>query len=382
MDHATETDLLNWSNKQGSILTSAGLLNDFSEEGRDFEESDLPHYHLKNRSTRDAFCEWLSANRRSFDIVGCWARPLFTGGFKEDTSAETIAFNLQTPSMFIDMRFPVLRPSDRLRARGSLQACSDDDLRYLARQHCFSGYSLPSQENQYQFFTRHHIIDWNYHPAFPRPRPNKWWVQLDNESDETGANTVAQSFKEFSFVRDQYNVPIYFERWSRIKGDGNGKKYLAMRRNTGCPMDAIRQGRQPERDGVIIVVGNHFAYAVNRPMPIPEFDGSKGPGGPALVDYALSRGGRVDAERYLDLEGSYGTVDQWQVQKSTHPWKEGQSLLPSGSKVTVRLGRRQQNIESIDVLGYNWTILECSFSIAELQRLFAGARVSVGPSKL
>lgn len=376
--------LLGWSGKQGSILTGGGILNAYSEAGRDFDESDLPHFHLKNRSTRKVFQEWLSSNRRSFGIVGCWSRPLFSGGFDEDTSTESEAFNLQTPSMFIDMRFPKARPTEQLRARTSVQSCSDEELRWLARQHCFSGYSLPAQALEYLYFTRHHIIDWNYHPSFPRPRPNKWWVQLDNEDDLTSLHTTpCQSFKEFSFARDKYNVPVYFERWARIKGDSNGQKYLAVRRNVGCPVEAVKQGRVPEKDAVFIVMGSHFALAVDRPAPLPPFAGSKGPGGPALVDYALSNGGRRDAEQYLDLQGSYGRVDMWEIQRSTHPWLEGQKLFTADTEITIQVGSadgQREVLESLHFHGFEWTVLECSFAATELISLFqAKVRTSTGP---
>jgi hypothetical protein len=58
--------------------------------------------------------------------------------------------------------------------------------------------------------TRHHFIDWNYHPYHPRSRPNKWWVQVQgNGKDSSG---YAESFKEFSTVRDQNDVPVYMVR--------------------------------------------------------------------------------------------------------------------------------------------------------------------------
>lgn len=372
-----EGDGLEWSQKQGLILTGGGILNDCSVEGRDFDASDLPHYHLKNRSTRKVFKEWLSTNRRSFSIVGSWNRPLFSGGFDEDTMAETEAYNLQTPSMFIDMRFPRTRPTDILRQRTSVQACSDEELRWLARQHCFSGYSLPSQAYGYLYFTRHHIIDWNYHPAFPRPRPNKWWVQLDNEGDWTGRSVApCQSFKEFSFARDKYDVPVYFERWARIKGDSNGEKFLAVRRKINCPIEEAKRGRVPQRDAVFIVMGNHFAVAVDRLAPFPQFPGSKGPGGPALVDYALKNGLRRDAEQYLDLEGSYGKTDNWEIQKSTHPWREGACFLSPGDQVVLtmpppeRINNEAGFVESLHFHGFEWTVLECSFTVSELVCLF------------
>ena len=363
------------------------MLNDYSEPGRDFDESDLPHYHLKNRSTRRVFQEWLSSNRRSFSIVGCWSRPLFSGGFDEDTSSESEAFNLQTPSMFIDMRFPKARPTEELRARASVMSCSDEELRWLARQHCFSGYSLPTQALEYLYFTRHHIIDWNYHPSFPRPRPNKWWVQLDNEGDWTHQSAApCNSFKEFSFARDRYNVPVYFERWARIPGDDSGQKYLAVRRKVGCPVEAMKEGRVPERDAVFIVMGSHFAVAVDRPAPLPSFSGSTGPGGPALVDYALDHGRRREAEEYLDLQGSYGRVDMWKIQRSTHPWLEGRSFLTPDTEITMHLRGsgglaldKANTVESLLFHGFEWTVLECSFTATELVSLFqAKVRTAAG----
>ena len=70
---------------------------------------------------------------------------MFAGGWLHDSESMTEAFNLQTPSMLIDMRFPVDRPTEQLRRAGSVEACSDDELMQLAQQHCFAGYSLPSE---------------------------------------------------------------------------------------------------------------------------------------------------------------------------------------------------------------------------------------------
>ena len=355
------------------------MLNKYSSEGSDYLPEDLPHYHLTNRTTRKQFRIWLDTGRRDFSIVGCWSRPLFSGGFEEDADAQTTAYNLQTPSLFIDMRFPVARPTATLQARKSVQACSDEELRYLARQHCFSGYSLPSKEGQFQYFTRHHIIDWNFHPSFPRPRPNKWWVELDQE------DAPCQSFKEFSFSRDNNNVPVYFERWARIRGDSNGKCYLALRRKTGCPHEAVRRGKVPERDALLVVVGSHFALAVDRQYPIPTFEGAKGPGGPALVDHAVAQGDREAAEQYLSLEGSYGTVDGWVVKHSTHPWKEGERLLnPEKDVVLLVKGSQGGALGGLRFQGFEWEALECSFSLQHLTEpggLFTGARLETGQDR-
>ena len=414
----TETQvpaILNWSSNQGEILTGEGLLNKVTKEGRDYAINDLPHYYLVNRKTKKVFKEWLQSNRRSFEIVGAWGRPLFSGGYKESTLNDTEAFNLQTPSFFIDMRFPLSRPTDKLKASKSLEGCSEDDLRYLARQHCFAGFSLPSIPSSSStvsgpcptHFTRHHIIDWNFHPSFPRPRPNKWWISTDLHKQQLKADEekirdrkvdqqaiVPQSFKEFSFARDQFNVPVYFERWARYKEDSNGQKYLACRRNIGCPVEALKAGNVPERDALLIIIGNHFAFIEDRPSPMPDFEGANGPGGAALVDYALSRNMKEDAIRYLDIEGSYGKISQknseidgscdenWIIKKSTHPWKEERSFLNPSLVEGIwnhenELFLSNRGLEFLVFNGFVWTVFESSFTEIELQKLFPNLNSSL-----
>lgn len=135
-------DFYDWHVKQGQILTGEGKLLKQSSAFVDFLPYDLPHFHLVQGSSNEAFRRWIKLDRRSNTIIGCWSRPLFTGGFLESTEADTEAYNLQTPSLFIDMRFPKARPSS-LSHRKSLEDCDVEDLRALGRQHCFAGYSLP-----------------------------------------------------------------------------------------------------------------------------------------------------------------------------------------------------------------------------------------------
>lgn len=190
---------------------------------------------------------------------------------------------------------------------------------------------------------------------------------------------MAQSFKEYSFVRDSNHIPVYFERWCRYDNDSNGTFYLACRRMVGCPIQAQKEGRVPERDGVFIVIGNHFAMAIDRPQPLPSFEGSKGPAGPALVDYALSVGDRDSAIRYLDLEGSYGCVSGgFRVVKSTHPWKEGKCVFSNsnGNKTTggdsgeVQMTWEGNSLQSLRFNGFSWAVMECSFSRSGVEQLF------------
>lgn len=368
-----DQEFLNWSINQNLILTGGGTLNNILIPGRDFVDEDLPHFVLRSNRSWEIFASWKDKKNESTLIVGAWARTIFAGGWNESSLMDTEAFNLQSPTIFIDLRFPISRPK-HLSFYNSLSAMTLEDLKLLSRQHCFGGYSFPHETNTYNppIFTRHHIIDWNYHPKYPRPRPNRWWVEIKDDRS---------SFKEYSVARDKHDVPLYFERWVRYIGDSNGSKYLALRRESDFTA----------RDALIVVVGNHFAMAYDRKTPFPDFVGSTGPGGSALVDYAIGqirqgdstaeRMGRESLERYLDLEGSYGRLQgteagtTWTVTRSTHPWREGHSLWDRIDEATESpcLPRLDfllsGELRSMSWRG-KWRVLECSFSVDELISLF------------
>lgn len=63
-----------------------------------------------------------------------------------------------------------------------MSALSDDELKLLARRHCFSGYSLlnagPWSLQNPPVCTRHHCMDWNFIGKM-RPRPNKWRIEMN-----------------------------------------------------------------------------------------------------------------------------------------------------------------------------------------------------------
>lgn len=396
--------LLGWNTKQGKILTGGGVLEKLSLPKRDFNDSDLPHFHLKDRSTKKTFKEWRANNKTSAAIIGAWSRPIFSGGYCESTASDTDAYNLQTPSIFIDMRFPRCRPTILLRSRKALSNCSDEELRYLSRQHCFSGYSFPEDPSACspQVFTRHHVIDWNYHPYHPRSRPNRWFIQVEEVPKESkGSNdAMSSSFKEYSTIRDADQVPLYYERWARILPIAKqSSKYLAIRRIRECPIAAAAAGRKPERDAIFVVVGNHFALAVDRDYTslmwhyeryskVAVLNPCKGGGG-SFIDYILDKDNNIEsrrevAEEYLNLEGSYGQIVpykatpgtmqySWKITQSTHPWKEGSSVFESGdiSVSYENIGQTTVKPVSIDWKEYGqFEVLECSFSPKELEMLF------------
>ena len=104
-----------------------------------------------------------------------------------------------------------------------------------------------------------------------------------------------------------------------------------------------------------------------------------------MVDYAVARGDRESAEQYLSLEGSYGTVDDWEIRHSTHPWREGVQLInPQKDIVLLVQGSKGGSLGGVLFQGFEWEAMECSFSLQELTEpggVFASATVKLRPDK-
>eukprot|EP00471_Norrisiella_sphaerica_P003492 CAMPEP_0184482352 /NCGR_PEP_ID=MMETSP0113_2-20130426/3911_1 /TAXON_ID=91329 /ORGANISM="Norrisiella sphaerica, Strain BC52" /LENGTH=303 /DNA_ID=CAMNT_0026862027 /DNA_START=128 /DNA_END=1039 /DNA_ORIENTATION=+ len=288
-------------------------------------------------------------------MVGAWRRPLFAGGWTESTEQDTIVFNLQSPSLFIDIRFPLKRPD--FSKKSGYEDLSMDELRCLSRQHTFAGYTKAEPKDGSGFApvaTRHHALDWNYHPKFPRERPNRWRFQLKEDGT---------SFKEFSVAFDPHNQAVYMERWGLYpKGRG---PYLALRREI----------HGEESESLFVVVGNHFAFARDRKHPLPSFPSAKSGGCANLVDAAYHQGDREKMTQMVNLEGSYGHVRDengaltWKIMKSTVPWREGKPLLVAGD-FKLNVGSNNGVPPFVSFLGARWRVFECSFSVDELHTMF------------
>lgn len=240
--------VLDWSSKQGRILTANNNLSDLYQASRGFPyvDSDLPHYHLINGTTRRQFLKWYDLGLRDTLIAGAWTRPLFVGlakNFEHSTNeapnGERV-YNLQTPSIFIDIRIP---HAGNGTGHTSLSTMSVEELRCFARRHAFAGYSVVGGTPA--VCVRHHAIDWNF-VGKPRNRPNKWRIEMDDGEDV---------WKEWSWAKDDHGQHVYMERWKRLPA-GKGP-YLALRRISGG------------EDAFLVVCGDHFNYIRNRPTPAP-----------------------------------------------------------------------------------------------------------------
>jgi hypothetical protein len=248
-DEETIERHLDWSNKQGRILTAGGLaLNLYTEErGFPFRENELPHHHLQAGTTHGAFAEWAGTGRgggggggSSRDSVcGAWTRSIFFGGFEYSSAHDEQTFNVQTNTLFVDIRIPTLRQKKLANLR-SFAALDDIGLRLYARQHAFGGYTVMDYEgpgNGRPVCTRHHCIDWNF-VGVPRPRPNKWWVEFKPSTRD--------SWKEWAYATDDFGQHYYCEQWDRLDGDSSGSGVVvALRKAAGAGAC----------DGILVVVG-------------------------------------------------------------------------------------------------------------------------------
>lgn len=341
---------LDWTAKQGRILTGNNILSKCYQKGRDFEEEDLPHHHKSKGTSHTVFRQWAKERRSTDLIAGSWSRPLFSGGWEEDGPWATRVKNVQTPTLFIDMRIPRSRPEVLKRAR-SLDDLNLEQLRLLSRQHCFAGYSLvDGADADGPVCIRHHSIDWN--PS-PRRGPNKWRIDLKPDRS---------TFKEFCYATDKHGQAVYMERWQRME-DSDGP-FLAMRKLED----------EPGPDTILVIAGNHFSYIRDRRQQLPSFDDrARTPSLAQLVDEAVEAGNKATLCSYLDVECSAGVLmdiagfPAWLIELSTFPWLEGKSLLSGRGPVRICYDD-QQRPSSARFDGCKWEILTCTFTRAEVTR--------------
>mmetsp|Transcript_8378 Transcript_8378/g.10600 ORF Transcript_8378/g.10600 Transcript_8378/m.10600 type:complete len:442 (-) Transcript_8378:146-1471(-) len=378
--------LLDWTSKQGRILTANGQATNYytAERGYPYKEDELPHYHLlaNNNSTHAVFLSWAqkrqsiksdnenenddnSNNRKLFKnpVCGAWTRPLFDGGWEHSTSEDEDVFNVQTNTLFIDMRIPRVAKNilkhvvtkgiqqkshvDGNDSMEILKSMTDDQLRLYARRHAFAGYTVLDYDNQHRAVcTRHHCVDWNF-VGVPRPRPNKWFVEMHPDH--------SNAWKECAFAKDNFGQHYYKERWERLEKDAGGDGLvLALRKERN---DSVGD----DRDGILLVVGDHFNYIFARTMNGEEKDFGKS-SLVELVDTALNAGDRKSAESYVSIDAGHGTISSgWVIDCAIQLWREGTSLFSCDSSNISVKGSSMESC-TLSWKGSNWLVYESTMS--------------------
>eukprot|EP01083_Nonionella_stella_P167773 564724_1 len=436
--------LMEWTSKQGRILTANGKAASYYTAARGFPyiDADLPHHHLMNNSTTDTFLAWakerevrLQSQSQSlphshshshsqgehqhpdvkthYPICGAFNRPLFVGGWEHSTDQEEDVFNVQTNTLFIDIRIPKLGRGRSMMKHGNnnnastsasasirkgLGDLNDEELKLYARRHAFAGYtkldteattvdvtvtgtatgsgvgaqvSLPVSRC---VCTRHHCIDWNF-TGTPRNRPNKWYVEMEP--------TQKKIWKELAYAKDDFGQHYYSERWERYERDGMGNGFVvALRR------DKKDNENDPNfRDGIIVAVGDHFNYIFGRNEALidtllsktkkaQEYKAQGNTVG--LIDVAIDNGDRELAEEFLSIDAGHGSISNgWKIDASTQPWKEGTSLCGLGSGGTHAKVLGQGSDSKILIGDYRYTILESNVTANVLTNILDGVYIDI-----
>jgi hypothetical protein len=374
---------MQWSTRQGRILTAEGKAPFFytDDRGFGFSETELPHYHLlREDDTRAVFRHWqkLQGNAEQDAVqravVGAWQRVLFYGGWDRTTHRDEKVYNLQSPTLFIDLRLPAtrLRRVDRPHVTG-LADLTGEDLRRYARQHIFGGYtrtedrSVKDDKNDKRptcyplVCTRHHIMDWNFVGA-ARNRPNKWWV----ETAPAGEGNPG-AWKEWAYATDNHGQHYYCEQWESILSA------QTIQGQERVPILVLR--KQSGRDGLLVMVGEHFNFLVDRQVNNqPALAASL----VATVDKAVVDGDLEKARAWLGIQGGHGLVtDQggWKVDAAIEFWIEGSQLWQT--KGDIQVVQVEGSVETpwkdkvyVRWKGDKWEVFECNLESAiELQDL-------------
>ena len=377
---------LDWSHRQRRILTAEGRAEEYytAANGFPFAETELPQYYSSfsfgtntdrqpsllptttttttttmTTTTRSMFAQWKQqqeeeeeeeeAQQRESDnnngkqtsiIVGAWTRPLFWGEWEHSTDHDEHVFNLQTKTLFVDLRIPTTRQAvwnnhDRLPQQiSSLNDLTWEQLRYYARQHIFAGYSRvfrqhrPFSSRPKDFCcTRHHCIDWNY-VGVPRNRPNKWWIEPkcdttrnDNQHETTTPSTSTTTpnvWKEWSYATNPQTGQAYYgERWERLaQGGGGGGGNIHHHSESPPPppplvMALRKRATHTPPDGIIVMVDDHFNYCIDRVVDVGLDDDNNNHGHASLVDLvdaAVAKGDRKTAQQWLSMQGGHGRI--------------------------------------------------------------------------
>jgi len=344
VEGAALPSLLDWSAKQARLLTGGGahvaerLYS--ADNGFPFLEEELPHHHLLNASMHAVFARRSSLVASALEsgapewMCGAWSRPLFVGGWEHSDDRSDACFNVQTPSLFVDLRIPTARrtalpsalfgaagqPAKLASAASPLSSLPASMLHVLARQHAFGGFTVcepveqPSRSDEV-LCTRHHCIDWNF-VGVPRRRPNKWRAQP--RPRQPGA--AVHEWKEWSFARDEHGQSYYMEMWRRLT-----QPHVAQ----SAPRLALR-ATASARDALVVIVGDHFNYLLDRIVTPNEAAAARRLGSSLVqvVDAALDANERQVAEAYLSMQAGHGCISSgWRIDASLQPWHEGATLF-------------------------------------------------------
>jgi|SRR5215813_12787982 len=221
-------------------------------------------------------------------LVAAWERLYILGSDGKPDRSVNVR-NIQTPTLFGDVRIPKDRP--RFSDAKSLADLTDAQLETLYPQEGFSGFTTVDG----YITTWHHQIDY---------QPPDGSVDIGRIELAGGSNMYEHGVQA-----------VYTEHWWNLS-TGDGKCF-------GVRVFRRRPDNTTRIYQILSVTGDHFIYARNRAMDLPMAN--------SLADLIKStHATRAQILEYLDCEVSHGFVlgesKPWEIQFSTLPFKQGQAL--------------------------------------------------------
>ncbi len=252
-------------------------------------------------------------------LVGLWRRRSLLDANGCDRTTEV--YWLQTHSLYADLRLPPGRPG--FSGCTGVNDLDEEQLGWLAQQQGFAG-RLRLDEN---------VATWVREIDFQPPAR----VADVGRLDLRGARLVEHGV-----------LTPYTEEWIREEGPVGPVLALALSE------ESIEQHTLPQRQGIVVAVGEHFMHARARSVQLPA-----GTRLHSLLENDVSRGvrERLLLECVIDYGRLRGETCPWQILRSTQPWREGGSLLEL--ELTVR-HQQPDSVETIGVDGVRrrWRVVE------------------------
>lgn len=212
--------------------------------------------------------------------TGVWQRKLLRTPKIEDTTTQV--FWMQTQSWHADIRVPASRPA--FEGKWVLDQLNKSELMELAKQQGFCGTT---------------VVDGNICR----------WLRKYDFQPPSGANDIGRMEFDGPDRVFEYGVEAeYFEIWERLPGS-NGKTF------------ALRESDDPL--SMVLGAGEYVMSVRPRTASLPVASD--------LVTLVAGKNGQVLRDM-LDFEISFGrrvTADEWKIELSTLPWRQGR-VMPLG----------------------------------------------------
>lgn len=223
-------------------------------------------------------------NQVAKSYLGVWKRRLIQHRSGRSDS-ETTVYWLQTPRLFADLRIPST----------SLPALALEDLSYsqqlaLCEQQGFSGVTQVDAD----------ICQWH----------RKVDYQPVNGDEDIGRMHFETSERLIETALDE----SYYEIWERLPGSLGT-----------CSGQWLQAMDEPSRQGCLLMAGDYFLFAANRPSPLT-------PGTHLREKFGLPENS-INPVPLFACELSFGRHNAgqtpWKIECSTLPARAGQFLLPA-----------------------------------------------------